>query len=908
MKSKRTSGRRSAIIMPAIALTLFFATNFLSGQSWYDTDWIYRSPVTVSNPAGVDLSDYQVKVTLTGGVAGDFDFRLAAAGGADIRITDADSTTGLPFVIEEWDATGGTAVIWTKVPLVPVAGTTIFVYYGFQGTPVAAGYIYDDIFDFYDGFDYEGDGGAATIPDETKWQRINGSEGNTIVDDGLLTLTTGSPYTRLNSRTSFPLNYEGGSTGYICETYARHPNQGTNGSIFEVGLVAGTDFLQGMRILDDFPDIVHWQYNPQNGDASSVFSMSAQADDDWHLFRIYREESPLTAGFQVDDYTVENTTDVTTFNVPVMLMSYGSGNISVYDWTRVRKWAGADPVPVVNTRETLSALKEWTGAVSSDWGNTYNWSSGVPSSTDTVLIQKAVNNPEIPSAQSCASIIIEPEGCLTITASGSLSVSGSIVINSFGTATSGSLINLGTVTGTVQYNRYLRPEDNMGERHFISSPVGGMLLADFFTVNSNIGQLWEYDEVAGWWPEVTSETLASGKGYNLSQTAGSEGRVSFIGSSVNDVDFIATSPYATGYSDRSDTDAYNVDALWVTGRSWDDYGGGGWNLMGNPFASALDAAEFVTVNTGKFDPYYEAIYVYDALTDVYRYATSTETGWEPDYQEGGSMGQYVQAGQGFYVLALYDNITFEFTPAMQAHQTAVPMLKSSFDGQRWPGLKLIATKDGKESSTLVIYNSEMTAGNDPGYDLGMMAGSSDLNLYTKIAKGDIAFNFARQALPTGGADTIAVAVGIDTENGGEITFSAETEPLGTNKFWLGDKVTGTYTDLTTKSYTITLPPKTYGTGRFFIIASTNTPTDIRLPEDEDSRLRIWNAGGKVIIQGETGEMATCEIFDLQGTKILSCNLDGGEINSVNLPSGIHGIIFVRINDGPRVITRKVAIL
>jgi len=139
-----------------------------------------------------------------------------------------------------------------------------------------------------------------------------------------------------------------------------------------------------------------------------------------------------------------------------------------------------------------------------------------------------------------------------------------------------------------------------------------------------------------------------------------------------------------------------------------------------------------------------------------------------------------------------------------------------------------------------------------------------------------------------------------------MTFSAYTVPLGSNKFWLEDRKTGTFTDLTTKSYSVTLPANTFGTGRFFIIASTNTPTGIDRPGTEISGLRIWNFDRKVIIQGEVSEGSLCEIFDVNGRKVTAVRLMGGEMNMVDLPSDTGGILIIKVTDGVKVITRKIA--
>jgi hypothetical protein len=132
-------------------------------------------------------------------------------------------------------------------------------------------------------------------------------------------------------------------------------------------------------------------------------------------------------------------------------------------------------------------------------------------------------------------------------------------------------------------------------------------------------------------------------------------------------------------------------------------------------------------------------------------------------------------------------------------------------------------------------------------------------------------------------------------------------PLENYKFWLEDRTAGTFTNLNTNTYTVTLPAKTYGTGRFFIIASTNTPTGIK-PLAEDTGVRVWTSNDKVIIKGEVSDRAICIVYDLRGQKLVETHLNDGELNTVTLPSGLHGVYLVRVIDGVKVTTRKVAIL
>ncbi len=506
-------------------------------------------------------------------------------------------------------------------------------------------------------------------------------------------------------------------------------------------------------------------------------------------------------------------------------------------------------------------------------------------------------------------------GC-ALTVNGNLSNSGTLTILSAATDMNGSLIVKGSSTGAVTYSRFLRPENNAGDLHYISSPLGGQSVSGFTTANSSKidildsdYQIWQWNEESltdNWQIVSSSSSLVTGKGYNIDQRTGSDGLLIFTGSVVNSATFTSTSPYKNGYTARTTLYDYgynNPNLIWSGTRNWTNYGGGGWNLMGNPFTSAMNAATFIAANDNRFDPYYQALYVYDGLSGVYKYAAA-ET---PGYPGGGSYGNYVQTGQGFFVLALYDGIVFNFNSTMQVHNTSVTLWKSALAEEPWPGLQLKAKYGSNESLTTIVYNSEMTTGLDPGYDVGQFSTGPAVEIYTTLAANDNNVNFARQALPVTDCDKYIVAVGIDSENGGEVTFSAYIVPLENYNFWLEDRKTGTFTALNSDTYTVTLPANTYGTGRFFIYASINTPTAITTqPTVPD--IHIWTYNDKVIIKGDVSDKALCEVYDIRGKIALEVRLSGGELNTVNVPAGSKGIYLVRVVDGISVYNTKVVFL
>jgi len=493
---------------------------------------------------------------------------------------------------------------------------------------------------------------------------------------------------------------------------------------------------------------------------------------------------------------------------------------------------------------------------------------------------------------------------------------GTMIIESTDLNSNGSFIATGTLTqsgGLVTYNRQMRVKANSGDLHFFSSPVGDLDVSGFKSANSNVSQIWAWQETDATWPVINSGNFVNGKGYNLAQTTESNGLITFTGLVVNSASITATSPYKEGYTDRSTPEAYGVGNegadIWAPDRSWTDYGAGGWNLLGNPFTSAMDAAAFISTNTLSFDPSYQALYIFDGTTGQYQYAAAEIPG--PIYQETGFFSDNVQAGQGFFVLALYDGIGFDFASDMQVHNTTVSMTKSGGETENpWPGLQLKVQYGDNEGFTTIVYNEKMTAGLDPGYDVGQYSAGSEVEIYTSLVSGSNGVNFTRQALPERGCEKNIVPVGIDSEKGGEVTFSAYTVPVGNSKFYLEDRKTGTFTDLSTDTYTVTLPEKTCGNGRFFLHVSGKRLPDTHKKTENPGQLdvQVWISFNQVIIEGAVSSKATAEMYNIQGRKIFGTRLSEGTYNTFPMPGADKGVYIVKVIDGAKVFMRKVVVL
>ena len=173
------------ILMLGVLLAL---APMLAAQAWLDPAWSYRSAVVVANPGGAELNNFQVHISL----GSFFDFTKAKNDGSDIRLTSADGTILIPFWIESWNTSLGTASIWIKIPAIPPSGTTLYLYYGNPAAAMASNGT--ATFDFFDDFDststpalgyYQLDPPQTVLVRDQAWE---GSDPHTLsvvkVDDG----------------------------------------------------------------------------------------------------------------------------------------------------------------------------------------------------------------------------------------------------------------------------------------------------------------------------------------------------------------------------------------------------------------------------------------------------------------------------------------------------------------------------------------------------------------------------------------------------------------------------------------------------------------------------------------------------------------------------------------------------
>ncbi|MEI6141205.1 MAG: choice-of-anchor Q domain-containing protein, partial [Mariniphaga sp.] len=551
----------------------------------------------------------------------------------------------------------------------------------------------------------------------------------------------------------------------------------------------------------------------------------------------------------------------------------------------------------IDPDETIS----WTGAAGPSWFTDGSWSSNtIPTASVFAIIPNATNKPVINDAVNpavCNGIAIANEAGakLTIGTDGKLTVTdkltnyladvGGLLIKSEDTdldpATrtdrkTGSLKVLRSVSGKATIEQWVAPD----ESHLVSSPTANQPIVDFMNENTDIAT-----------STTTSPFTFAMRDYNITGTAWTD----YFNDSKPSTDLFGTgkgyvlltkSPVIVPLVFKGDLNSLPVNKVAVKT---------GWNLIGNPFTSAIsinsaasDASggtNFIDDNPSALTGSFAAVYVWDATATPKQYLVINHT-------YNSSAPFYAQVGQGFFIKsAVAGNLNY--TSSMQVHQGTATFKAATTPT---PEIKLIASSSAGSVATVIKFIEGTTAGLDVGYDAGVFKADPTFSLYTRLVE-DNGVDFQLQCLPSNQYCSLAIPVGIDSKAGSEIVFSVKTVQLDPNcKVILEDKQTNTFTDLSKGNYKAVVAANTSVSNRFYlhtgdIISGVGEQT---LAETKLKAYTVRNVEIRVI--GEVGNDAMATLYDGLGNEVLTKKLGAGNLNIIGLPNLMSGMYLLNIND------------
>ncbi|WP_167443835.1 T9SS sorting signal type C domain-containing protein [Flavobacterium cutihirudinis] len=538
--------------------------------------------------------------------------------------------------------------------------------------------------------------------------------------------------------------------------------------------------------------------------------------------------------------------------------------------------------PAVRININPVGPKQWIGVTDSDWNKATNWFLGVkPVDGDCISIPdtRSIYKPVINSDITVNSIIVEDYGSLTVNSDKVLTVSNGIIVGpngSFVFENNSSLLQTDPDASNVGNITYKRNTTLVRRYDYTrwSSPVTkspGFTLHDL-SPNTLGDKYWSYTPGSGWTLSYGGgQIMYAGKGYNVRAPQ----TFDITTPAIYPASFIGT---------PNNGDIYNNDIIV-----------GEWNLIGNPYPSALNADKLIsdnpvgalyfwTHNTLPKDLDGDGIYTYTS-DDYAIYTAGGGIGTTRSVSGGLNTtkpGRQIGAGQGFFVLG---GGNIKFTNDMRIGAGNSQFFKTSNTSQIeknriW--LNLTNTK-GAFKQLLVGYIEGATNGWDLKYDAGTMSSNAYVDFYSINESNNLAIQ--SRAIPF--ANTDEVPLGYVTTIAGDFTISIdEVDGLFTEQeIYLEDKVTGKEIDLRAGNYTFTTAIGTF-TDRFVLRYTSKT---LGTGDFENLENGIFvSVKDKVIkVQSSKEPIKEVTIFDITGKllytkkKVSSTELQIPNLNASN---------------------------
>ncbi|WP_299666045.1 T9SS type A sorting domain-containing protein [uncultured Polaribacter sp.] len=518
------------------------------------------------------------------------------------------------------------------------------------------------------------------------------------------------------------------------------------------------------------------------------------------------------------------------------------------------------------------------------WSTIANWSAGLPTSTDNIIINKdiIIDVEDI----SLRNLTLNYGANLNIPVDKEITVNNDFVsfgeVNIASDATnSGVLLVKRSSKGEITYNRggllankwsvvtppisdqkILSFAQNTAVNNIRSNTTVSPVRYAIGSYDDNLSNKWQYFDAN---TPVTEEFVA-GTGYSMSR--GSDGAVSFKGS-LNTVSIFSALPANK------------------------------WSLIGNPFTAYIPANEngsssFLGDNINSLDDNFKSIYMWDNAQNKYVAVTQVD-----------GVNRFLTPGQGFFVRMKTGETNIVFYENKRQAKPVAGTTTFQKSASTIPNIKLFIDNGTVKVSTDIKYFNNATKGFDPGYDIGNFNGS-DLDIFTHLVEDNKNVNYTIQSLPTSNIESMVIPVGIISKEG-DISFSIDATDLPIEyKVFLEDKENNTFNQLNevNSKYDVSFATDTNTTDRFFL--HTTNAKALSLNDDMLNGVSIYKTSNNDLkISGLLNENVNLSVYNILGKEVFTKRFQGKTTNTIPLPIRTAGVYIVCIQTENGKLSKKI---
>lgn len=513
------------------------------------------------------------------------------------------------------------------------------------------------------------------------------------------------------------------------------------------------------------------------------------------------------------------------------------------------------------------------GTITSTW-NGSAWSNGVPVRNVAAIF--AGNYTSTADLEAC-SVTVNTGANVTFVAGHTLIVGGGITVNGTGTLTINNNAALRQIDGNaVNTGNIIVKRNSAGmvrlDYTAWSSPVSGQQL-QAFSPNTISTRFYEYLYTGTTTPTAYQSVNATtnflkGKGYMIRAAN----------------DWPVTS---TVFNGQFTGVPFNGGTTVSLGR--------GFNLLGNPYASPMNATKFLDDNPATVGALYFWTHTVPASGGVYpvnNYASFTKLGGTASAAGGAVPNGTIQTGQGFFVRA-FDFGTAKFSNLQRVNASvstqffrnaATQETTTSSEAHRiWLNLNDNANN---YNQILVGYINGATNGIDHAID-GEVLDKDNTMLYNVI--NDVEYVIQGKGLPF--AQTDEIALGLKATTAGTYNISLENVDglFVSQNVYLKDNVTNIIHDIKQTPYTFTTTNGVFN-DRFKVVF-TNALNNQTVNSDEN--IVVVNQNEELKINASQ-EITTVEIFDVLGRNIYNNYNVNDKVLNISSIANRNQALFVKV--------------
>ena len=525
------------------------------------------------------------------------------------------------------------------------------------------------------------------------------------------------------------------------------------------------------------------------------------------------------------------------------------------------------------------------GSVTTSW-NGSAWSNGTPTKTTAVTFTGNYNSTS--NLEAC-SITINTGINVVVNSGHTFTTNGIVTVNGIGTFTVNNDAALKQIDPTVVNIGNIIVKRNSASMVRLdytawSSPVSGQQLQSF-SPNTIATRFYQYLFTGTTTPTAYQSVSATnnfivGKGYMIRAAN----------------DWSLTPTVFNGQFTGVPTNGNVSQSVGI-----------GYNLLGNPYASPIDARAFLTSNPSIGTLYFWT-HTIAAVGSTYpqnNYASYTTLGGVASAAGGAVPNGTIQTGQGFFINATAaGNANFFNTQRVNAsvstqfyrNSNEITTINENEKHRIWLNLN---DNVNSYNQILVGYTDNATNGFDTAID-GEVLDKSNTMLYNVI--NDSEFVIQGKGLPF--ADTDEVSLGLKATIAGSYTISLENVDglFVSQDIFLKDNVTNTIHDIKISPYSFSTTEGVFN-NRFKLVYKNAFLSNESFESNES--LVVYTKEEKIMIKASI-EMVSVEVFDVLGRTLYNNkNVNQKALNISSITNNSQPLIVKIVLENGETVTKKI---